>query len=104
MTSYKLQIELLNITRSRRTDINGNQTLTDLSVFPRLRVTGASTVTICIDGVLVGFEQPFYSIREDIGQFQVCVVVVRPPQSDPLNQTFFLSVSTKTGTAGTYVL
>ena len=72
-------------------------------MFPRLRVTGASTITVHIDGVLVGFEQSFYSVREDIGQFWVCVVVIRPPESDPLNQTFFLSVSTKTGTAGTYV-
>ena len=97
-------MELLNITRNRRTDINGNQTLTDLSMFPRLRVTGASTITVRIDGVLVGFEQPSYSVREDIGQFRVCVVVVRPPQSEPLNQTFSLSVSTSTGTAGTYVI
>ena len=103
VTSYELQIELQNITRNIGTDINGNQTLTDLSVFPRLRVTGASTVTVRIDGVLVGFEQPSYSVREDIGQFRVCVVVIRPPESDPLNQTFFLSVSTSTGTAGTYV-
>ena len=103
MTSYELQIELQNITRDRRNDIDGNQTLTDLSMFPRLRVTGASTTTVRITGVLVGFEQPSYSVREDVGQFRVCVVVIRPSQSDPLNQTFSLSVSTRTGTAGMYV-
>ena len=102
MTSYELQIELQNNIRNRRND--GNQTLTDLSMFTRLRLTGASTITILISGVLVGFEQPSYSVREDVGQFQVCVVVVRPPQSEPLNQTFSLSVSTTTGTAGTYVI
>ena len=96
-------MELLNITRNRRTDINGNQTLTDLSMFPRLRVTGASTVTVHIDGVLVGFEQPSYRVREDIGQFRVCVVVVRPPESDSLNRIqrsdFSVCVSTVDGTA-----
>ena len=101
VTSYELQIELQNNTRNMR--IDGNQALTDLSMFPRLRLTGASTITVHIDGVLVGFETPSYSVHKDVGQFQVCVVVVRPPESDPLNQTFSLSVSTSTGTAGTYV-
>ena len=59
VTSYELQIELQNNIRNRRND--GNQTLTDLSMFPRLRLTGASTITILISGVLVGFEQPSYS-------------------------------------------
>ena len=72
-------------------------------MFPRLRLTGASTITVRIDGVLVGFEQPSYSVREDIGQFQVCVVVVRPPESDSQSRTFSLSVSTSTSTAGTHV-
>ena len=72
-------------------------------MFPRLRVTGTSTTTVRINGVLVGFEQPSYSVREDVGLFRVCVVVIRPSQSDPLNQTFSLSVSTSMGTAGTYV-
>lgn len=103
VTSYELQIELQNITRNRRTDINGSQTLTNLSMFPRLRVTGASTITVHIDGVVVGFEQSFYSLHEDIGQFQICVVVIRPPESGSLSRTFSLSVSTIAGTAGTYV-
>ena len=102
VTSYELQIELQNINRNR-TDINGSQTLTNLSMFPRLRVTGASTITVHIDGVLVGFEQSFYSLREDIGQFQICVMVIRPPESGSLSRTFSLSVSTIAGTAGMYV-
>ena len=102
VTSYELQIELQSYTKNIRTD--GNQSPTDLSLFPHLRLTGASTATVLISGVLVGFETPFYSVCEDVGQFQVCVVVVRPPQSEPLNQTFSLSVSTSIGTAGTYVI
>ena len=51
----------------------------------------------------VGFEQPSYSVDEDVGQFSVCVVVTMPPNAVPLERMFFLSVSTRTGTAGMYV-
>jgi len=53
--------------------------------------------------VVVGFERTSYLEREDVGQFQVCVVVTMPSNSQPLDRTFSLSVSTRTGTAGTYL-
>ena len=52
--------------------------------------------------MMVGFEELSYSVNESVGQFQVCVVVTMPPQSDVLNRTFSLNVSTSLGTAGTY--
>ena len=51
----------------------------------------------------VGFEQPSYNVVEGVGQFNVCVVVTVPPNSVPLDRMFFLSVSTRPGTAGMYV-
>ena len=57
---------------------------------------------ILLADVVVGFEELSYSVDESVGQFQVCVVVTKPPQSDVLNRTFSLSVSASLGTAGTY--
>ena len=57
---------------------------------------------ILFTGVVVGFEELSYSVDESVGQFRVCVVVTMPPQSDVLNRTFSLSVSTSLGTAGIY--
>ena len=54
--------------------------------------------------MVVGFERTSYLEREDVGQFQVCVVVTIPSISQPLNRAFSLSVSTRTGTAGTYLI
>ena len=51
----------------------------------------------------VGFEQPSYTEDEGVGQFNVCVVVTVPPDSVPLDRMFFLSVSTRNGTAGMYL-
>ena len=50
--------------------------------------------------MLVGFEQSSYTVDENVGQFQVCVVLTIPPQSDPLNRTFILRISTRPDTAG----
>ena len=50
----------------------------------------------------IGFEQPSYNVDEDVGQFNICVVVTVPPNSVSLNRTFSLSVSTRPGTAGMY--
>ena len=50
--------------------------------------------------MVVGFEMTSYSEREDVGQFNVCVVVIVPPLSETLNRMFNLSVSTSPGTAG----
>ena len=41
-----------------------------------------------------------YNEVEGVGQFNVCVVVTVPPNSVPLERMFFLSVSTRPGTAG----
>ena len=41
-----------------------------------------------------------YLEQEDVGRFQVCVVVIVPPLSETLNRMFNLSVSTSPGTAG----
>ena len=51
----------------------------------------------------VGFEQPLYNVVEGVGQFNVCVVVTVPPNTVPLERTFFLSVSTRPDTAGMYM-
>ena len=51
----------------------------------------------------IGFEQQSYNVVEGVGQFNVCVVVTVPPNSVPLERTFFLSVNTRPGTAGMYV-
>ena len=62
-----------------------------------------SKLIIFLTDVVVGFEELSYSVDESVGQFQVCVVVTKPPQSDVLNRTFSLSVSTSVGTAGKYL-
>jgi len=49
--------------------------------------------------VTVGFEHTSFTQSEDVGQFQVCVVVTSPLSSDPLESTFSLSVSTRQGSA-----
>ena len=54
--------------------------------------------------MVVGFERTSYREGEDVGQFQVCVVVTTPSNSQPLDRTFSLSVSTRPGTAGTYLI
>ena len=51
---------------------------------------------------MVQFEQPTYTVDEDVGQFEVCVVVTMPSQSGLLDSTFNLSLSTIPGSAGTY--
>ena len=50
--------------------------------------------------MVVGFKELSYNVDEDDAQFQVCVVATMPTQSEPLNRTFTLSVSTSPGTAG----
>ena len=57
---------------------------------------------ILLTDVVVGFEELSYSVDESVGQLQVCVVVTKPPQSDVLNRTFSLCVSTNLGTASKY--
>ena len=61
-----------------------------------------SKLIIFLADVVVGFEESSYSVDEGVGQLQVCVVVTMPPQSDVLNLTFSLNVSTSVGSAGTY--
>ena len=56
---------------------------------------------IFLTDVVIGFERLSYSVDEGVGQLKVCVVVSVPHQSDQLNRTFHLSVSTTPGTAGT---
>ena len=58
---------------------------------------------ILLTDVVIGFEELSYSVDEGVGQLQVCVMVTMPPQSDVLNRTFSLSVSTSVGTAGKYL-
>ena len=55
---------------------------------------------IFLTDVVIGFEQLSYSVDEGIGQFDVCVVVIRPLDSQPLDRMFSLSVNTRPGTAG----
>ena len=50
--------------------------------------------------MIIGFKEASYSVDEDNADFQVCVVATMPAQSEPLNRTFTLSVSTSPGTAG----
>ena len=50
--------------------------------------------------MIVGFEQQSYREDEDVGVFSVCVVVIRPRDSEPLDRMFSLSVNTRPGTAG----
>ena len=45
---------------------------------------------------------PSYTVNEGVGQFDVCVAVTVPPDSVSLDRMFFLSVSTRPGTAGMY--
>ena len=55
-----------------------------------------------VTGVVVGFEQLRYSENEDVGVFSVCVVVIVPRDTEPLDRTFSLSVNTRPGTVGMY--
>ena len=50
--------------------------------------------------MIIGFKDASYSVDEDNADFQVCVVATMPAESEPLNRTFTLSVSTSPGTAG----
>ena len=61
-------------------------------------VIAPTTATITIedeDRVTVGFERTSYVESEDVGQFQVCVMVTNPPLSQPLDRTFPVSVNTR---------
>ena len=53
-----------------------------------------------LSAVRVGFQQQSYGEEENVGVFSVCVVVIRPLDSQPLDRMFSLSVSTRRGTAG----
>ena len=61
------------------------------------------TFNFIFSAVEVGFEPPSYTEDEGVGQFNVCVVVTVPPDSVSLDRMFFLSVSTRPGTAGMYL-
>ena len=67
-----------------------------------LNPSGHSVTPNPLSGVVVGFEQPSYSVDEDVGQFNVCVVVTMPPNSVSLDRMFSLSVNTRPDTAGMY--
>ena len=71
--------------------------------FVQLRCFICTNYTITpnpLSGVIVGFERVSYSEDEDVGQFDVCVEVIRPLNSQPLDRMFSLSVNTRPGTAG----
>ena len=65
-----------------------------------LNPSGHSVTPNPLSGVVVGFEQPSYNVDENVGQFDVCVVVTVPSISEALDRMFSLSVSTRPGTAG----
>ncbi|MDD9869128.1 MAG: hypothetical protein OXU50_04460, partial [Gammaproteobacteria bacterium] len=60
----------------------------------------SAVTTINRSDVAVGFERTSYLEREDVGQFQVCVEVSNPSDSQPLDDEFSLAASTRMGTAG----
>ena len=69
-----------------------------------IRVSNSSTASaiIAANDVIMGFTATSYQEDEDVGQFQVCVAVTNPPDTEPLlRSAFFLSLSTTAGTAGT---
>ena len=53
--------------------------------------------------ILVGFVRNFTSVNEDIGSFELCVVIFTDTSLLPTNFEFFLSLITTPGTAGSSV-
>ncbi|MDD9805435.1 MAG: hypothetical protein OXU44_00560, partial [Gammaproteobacteria bacterium] len=64
-----------------------------------LGAPSTAMLTINRSDVRVGFERTFFTQSEGVGQFQVCVTVTQPPRSQPLDDMFSLSVSSRAGTA-----
>jgi len=48
VSPYQLQIQIQDLERPTRADIDGNQTLSNFSAFPRLRRMGAMSTSVCI--------------------------------------------------------
>jgi len=47
VSPYQLQIEIQDLEQPTRADFDGNQTLINLSAFPRLRRMGAMSTSVC---------------------------------------------------------
>ena len=53
--------------------------------------------------VIIGFNQTEFTVREDIGQIQLCLVMIVPAPGAMFSSTFPAGVETRDGTAiGTY--
>ena len=58
----------------------------------------------CVD-VVVTFEQTEFIVNEDVGQVELCLVIIIPPASILFPGTFFITAESRDGTAtGTPIL
>ena len=55
---------------------------------------------IIYTGAVVGLEQTFYRVSEDVGQVELCVNVSSPNIECPITSFFHVSLSTRSRTAG----
>ena len=76
--------------------------LVSLSQPQGIDFAGPSTAMLTINrsDVMAGFERTSYRVRENVGQFQVCVNITAPSLSQTLDDSFSFSVSTRDGSAG----
>ena len=54
----------------------------------------------CVAVAVVGLEQTFYNVSEDVGIVEVCAVVYEPVRDCPISFPFELFLSTEDGSAG----
>ena len=59
--------------------------------------------TIFYTVAVVGLEETFYNVSEDVGIVEVCVIVYEPDDDlCPISFPFQVQLSTSDGTAGSY--
>ena len=54
----------------------------------------------CSAGAVVGMEQTFFSVSEDVGYIELCAIVSFPDITCPIEFTFEVELLTADGTAG----
>ena len=56
-----------------------------------------------VSDVVVGFEQTVFTVSEDVGSVELCVIVINPPDGTPFSTPFTLLTGTQGLTAGTCI-
>ena len=74
-----------------------------LTVRRRVRSLGDAILFVSTTAIEVGLEKSSYSVREDVGHVEVCVVVTSPTSGCPVAYNFSVLVVNLAGSAGVCV-